>query len=164
MTWLPSLFTVREVRDKIFSMKVLEDLAKLEEPGRSAPLPEPWAVLYVHPTKNGDRRNCRNCIMFSTEDGKCEIMDPSKTSVTPDHVCGYHVFGKPMKEFSARAGIQYVDPKTSGLSVVKGGTSCDVCKFFESGESGKGTCRGVIVKGKPATVEAKGCCARYQSS
>jgi hypothetical protein len=144
-------------------LPLLEDLAKLEEDDAGAPLPEPWAVLYVHPTKNGDARNCKNCILFVAPRGTCEIMDPEKQKVTPDHVCGYHIFGKPLKEPRSWPGLQFVDPKTSGLSLAKGGTSCDQCKFFEAGEGDKGTCHGVISKGKPATVEAKGCCARYQS-
>ncbi len=111
------------------------------------PLPQAWGVLYAGPNKDGGRKKCDNCQFF--EDGDCEVLG---IAVKPEQICGYHV----------ESG-EYADPDLSGFGTVKGGTSCDRCKFYEAKEDGKGLCMGVVDEdGDPAEVEAMGCCARWE--
>jgi hypothetical protein len=77
-------------------------------------------------------------------------------------VCGYHVFGTPLDRWYQIKGIKPVQPSQSGLEIVPGGTSCRNCKAYESNGKGKGLCHLVYDEGKPANVEALGCCARWE--
>jgi intein/homing endonuclease len=88
------------------------------------------------------------------------------------HNCGYHVFGKSHKGRMFKddnVEIQPVDPKTSGLETVKGGTSCDICEYYKKINEEKGTCRvvqqdaGGKAIGKLEVVDAFGCCARWEA-
>jgi hypothetical protein len=119
-------------------------------------LPGPAGVLYAPPNKDDSRKSCGNCFMWSG-DKRCLIHDRD-LEVSADSVCGYHVFGKPLKKWVDR-GIQALDPALTGLEKVPGGTSCDLCMWFE-----KGLCLAVRgPDGNPAKVQAKGCCARWEA-
>jgi len=118
-------------------------------------LPEPWGVLYSPPNKNGERKSCGNCFAWS-QDKRCLIHDRD-LEVTTDQICGYHVFGKPLWKWVNR-GVQPLDPALTGLVRVPGGTSCDICMWFENG-----MCLAVRgPDGNPAKVQDKGCCARWE--
>ncbi len=118
-------------------------------------LPEPWGVLYAPPNRDGSRKSCANCFMWS-KDKRCLIHDRDR-EIAPDAVCGYHVFGKPLDRWVNR-GVQALDPALTGLAKVPGGTSCDLCLWFE-----KGMCLAVRgPDGNPAQVQGKGCCARWE--
>ena len=111
-------------------------------------LPQPWGVLYAGPNKNGERKSCGNCEFL--EGSFCEVLG---MDVEDDQICGYHV---PKGE--------YADPDTSGFGTVKGGTSCDRCKFYQAKDDEKGLCMGVVdEEGEPQQVEAMGCCARWEA-
>lgn len=124
--------------------------------------PEPWEVLYTGPNPDGTRKKCKNCVMFATKAKECYLFSPSKT-IEPDMICGYHVYGEPMEEFTNRLPMEYLDEETSGLETVKSGTSCDNCQAYKKhdADDGKGECSAVHVGGKPATVEGRGCCTRW---
>lgn len=134
-------------------------------------LPKTWGVLYVHPNPDGSRKKCDNCMMFISGEKQCEIHDVN-IAVTKDMTCGYHVYGKVhAKRMHQPDGehLDAVDPKHSGLAEVKGGTSCNICEYYRKIDDGKGTCLVVQVgvgesgsAGKLATVEALGCCARWE--
>ena len=123
----------------------------------SAPLPQLWGVLYAGPNKDGERKNCANCMFFSQ--GPASALLGSKSNcqvlpvrVKPDQVCGYHV--PPEK----------ADPELAGLETVKGGTSCDLCRFYDPETDTSGHCNAVEGDdGGPAAVEARGCCGRWEA-
>jgi len=118
-------------------------------------LPEPWGVLYSSPNKDESRKMCSNCFMWSA-DKRCLIHDRD-LEIAPDANCGYHVPGKPLKQWVDR-GIQVQDPALTGLMKVPGGTSCDLCLWYESG-----MCLAVRgPDGNPAKVQPLGCCARWE--
>lgn len=121
------------------------------------PAPKPWGVCYAGPSPGGQRKRCGTCMMFVLE-GSCAI-HPRRTTVTPDHICGYHVHGQPMKKWMDHPGIQPLKVTESGLELVKGGTSCDVCRYYAVG-----VCLVVAgASGKPpAKVHPRGCCARWE--
>ena len=135
---------------------------------KDAPLPEPWGVLLAHPNPDGSRKSCVNCMMWARTD-QCAVHDPDLI-ITADHVCGYHVFGEPMEVMSDHPGIQHVDPDYSGLDLVPGGTSCDLCIYYEAiGENYEaadedgGWCHQVSAPdmGPPAPVGPLMCCAAW---
>lgn len=118
-------------------------------------LPKPWGVLYAPPNKDGSRKSCKNCFMWS-EDSRCLIHDQN-LEILPSSVCGYHCYGKPLKKWIDR-GVQPIDPALSGLIPTQDGTSCDLCMWFEDG-----ICLAVSgPDGTPAKVQGKGCCARWE--
>lgn len=120
-------------------------------------LPEPWGTLYAPPNPDGSRKNCGNCWAWVKE-GKC-LIHKKTLKVIKDAVCGFHIFGKPKDEWED-LDIEPYDSKLSGLIKTKG-TSCDLCIWYEGKE--KGICLGVSDgKNKPAKVQAKGCCARWE--
>jgi hypothetical protein len=125
------------------------------------PKPKLWAVLYAKPNPDGSTKTCGNCTLWS-RDGKCSIHAPD-VPVSEDHICGHHVNGEPASKQAPRENLDPVDPKTSGLKVVPGGTSCEGCKFFD-GVADKGVCHGVDRNedASPAVVEAKGSCTRWE--
>lgn len=128
-------------------------------------LPKPWGVLYTRPNPDNSRKKCENCMMWIRNLKQCEI-HASNIMVTADHVCGYHVFGKPHNDrmhHDDNVALQPVDPATSGLELVKGGTSCDNCEYFNRIDKSKGKCKVVQIDGEHAIVDAKGCCARWDS-
>lgn len=144
-------------------LRVLDDLKRvLGEENAHAPLPTLPQVLYVPPLPDKARKNCSNCCMFVTS-GSCQLHGP-KTKISPQAVCGYWVGGKPRPQ-RLLVDVDYVNPSLSGLDIVKGGTSCDTCKWFEAAQPGKGTCHGVRNESGSglASVEARGCCARWES-
>lgn len=101
--------------------------------------------------------------MWVSGENKCVIHAKSVT-VKGDMICGYHVPGVPMKVWMDHPGIEPVDPKTSGLETVVGGTSCDTCKYYEAQTEDRGNCWAVSRNGKPPVqVQALGCCARWES-
>lgn len=154
-------------------MNLIEKLADSHKSKKNlkGSLPKTWGVLYAHPNPNGSRKTCNNCMMFISAEKQCEIHNVNIV-VTKDHVCGYHVYGKTHpKRMHQPDGVHLdaVDPKHSGLDIVKGGTSCDNCEYYKNPKNGKGTC--IVVQegmgaegstGKLAIVEGKGCCARWE--
>ncbi len=136
----------------------------------SAPAPELSSILYVHPNRDGTRKNCKNCMMWVKKTEQCVIHNP-KLEVVAEEVCGYHIFGKPMSKWMDHPGIDYVDPKFSGLEDVVEGTACDNCHFFErgttsQGESFMGLClaaRDSEIPTMNASVHGRGCCARWEA-
>lgn len=111
-------------------------------------LPQPWGVLYAGPNEDGERKTCENCEFLEGE--FCAVLG---IDVKPDQICGYHV---------EKGG--YADPDLSGFGTVKGGTSCDRCKFYAPKGDGKGLCMAVVdEENEPAKVEAMGCCARWEA-
>ena len=133
----------------------LDDADDIDKGGIAAAMPEPSGVLYTNPNPDGSRKNCKNCVMFASKAEQCYIFAPDKT-ITADMVCGYHVYGKPLEVFEKRIPMDPVVTDLAGLEVVKGGTSCDNCVAYRDGE-----CLAVYKDGKPAKVEALGCCARW---
>lgn len=131
-----------------------------------APAPAPWGVLYARPNPDGSRKKCGNCMMWVSGEEACAIHEKSQ-SVKESMVCGYHVFGKPMKAWMDHPGIEPVTPEFSGLEEVGEGTSCDTCKHYEiqSVSKKKGLCHAVAPeagKEPPTPVDALGCCARWE--
>ncbi len=141
---------------------------------KDAPLPEPWGVLLAHPNPDGSRKSCVNCMMWARTD-QCAIHDPDLI-IEADHICGYHVFGTPMEVMPTRPSIhdqpniQYVDPDYSGLDSVPGGTSCDLCMYYEPiGENYEadgvegGLCHQIsaLDENPPAPVGPLMCCAAW---
>lgn len=129
---------------------------------RSPPVayPGPAGVLYAPPNADGSRKSCANCCLWAEKDGEC-LVHPRGLKVSADAVCGYHVFGEPQLFASAIVRPEGIDPKLSGLEEVPGGTSCDLCKYFDD----RGLCRAVSdpkTGAPPAKVEPLGCCARWE--
>lgn len=155
-------------------MKNIEKIADAAKSKKNlqGSLPKTWGVLYAHPNPDGSRKKCENCMMFISGEKQCEVHDVNIV-VTKEHTCGYHVFGKSHpKRMHKPDGVHLdaVDPKHSGLDLIKGGTSCDICEYYKNPKNGTGTCIAVQVgvgaegsTGKLATVEAMGCCARWES-
>lgn len=145
--------------------KTITELQRLLEPEgkgdlKTAPPPELDEVLYVEPAPGGERRNCSNCVLWAPLMEQCSIHG-SGVEATADHVCGYHVFGSPTKEWKDLKGLQPVSPKFSGLILAKGGTACENCQHFTPMEEEDGICAAVYKKKRPAHVHPKGCCARW---
>jgi len=154
--------------------KLIEKLADAPRAKKNlqGSLPKTWGALYAHPNPDGSRKNCGNCMMFISKEKQCEIHDHN-IEVTKDMTCGYHVFGAPHpKRMHQADGIHLdpVDPKHSGLDKVGKGTSCDICEYYRKINDATGTC--IVVQesdgegnsvGKLVIVEAKGCCARWES-
>lgn len=134
-----------------------------------APNPKLWGVIYTKPNSDGSRKSCGNCVMFANKSNECYLFEPNR-EITEDMICGYHVNGEPMPEFKSRLPMEPLDPDYAGLEHVKNGTSCDNCKFYTANdtdaEQGKGGCMAVDAEGsdKPAVVEAKGCCSRWEAA
>ena len=128
---------------------------------KDAPLPEPWGVLLAHPNPDGSRKSCGNCMMWARAD-QCAIHDPDLV-ITADQTCGYHVFGQPMEMLPDHPGTQYVDPDYSGLELVPGGTSCDLCIYYEPVDEESGWCHQISAPdaGPPWPVGPLMCCAAW---
>ena len=131
------------------------------------PLPQAWGVLYAKPNPDGSRKNCKNCWKFSPSEGMC--LEFSKDiAVTPDSVCGLHVYGTPTDKWVDHG--QNADPKTNGLGLIKGGTACIGCRFYRHWEKarGMGLCYAVAngseppAKPPPTPVDDLGCCSRWE--
>ena len=125
-------------------------------------------VLYADPNPDRTRKNCGNCIMFLAPEA-CFIHD-ADVVVTPEMVCGYHVYGEPMPAGIERTNMMPVKPETSGLvPVVRDGSSCDTCEFFMPINQRQGLCRALCEYGDTTeeslhpTVDALGCCARWSA-
>jgi hypothetical protein len=145
--------------------RALDELKKLLEPEaqddpKGADLPELGEALYVEPAPGGEHRNCSNCILWQPLLTQCSIHETS-VEVTEFHVCGYHVFGSPSKQWKDLKGLQPVNPKFSGLVLAKGGTACENCNHWTPMEDDDGICAAVMKRGKPAHTASKGCCARW---
>lgn len=127
----------------------------------NGPLPEAWGVLYANPNPDDSRKQCINCMMWSRDD-RCSIHEDS-VEVTEDHVCGYHVYGEPMDERMDHPGMAAVTSELSGLTLIPGGTSCDICRLYFAEEGNK--CLGAVGSdGNLLDVQPKGCCARWATS
>jgi len=138
-------------------------MAKAYKQGESpAKLPKPWGVVYDSPNPDGSRKACGNCMMYITEKGGlCAIHGPD-VRMTPDRICGYYVYGKPMEKMMPMPGMKPVDPKFSGMNRAPGGVSCDVCIYYVKKDEEKGLCRAVQGEdGGFAEVQAMGACSRY---
>lgn len=123
-------------------------------------LPTLDQVLYARPNPDGSRKACENC-MFWARSNQCAIHSRDLT-IGASAICGYHVFGQPTKVREDR-GQDPIEPELSGLAQVPGGTSCDTCRWYE-GRAAGGLCNAVSNgEGGRASVDAKGCCARWQS-
>jgi hypothetical protein len=134
-------------------------LPKLKQ-RQPAGLPAAWGVLYAHPNPDGNRKRCDNCFMWARSE-QCWIHSPA-VKVPASAVCGYHVFGPPSDTRPDIPLLAPVEPGLSGLMDV-GGTSCDACRWYESELAASGKCYAVLDDaGKLATVEAMGCCARFE--
>lgn len=123
-------------------------------------LPRPDGVLYAPPNPDGSRKSCGNCCMWAEKDMLCMIH--GSLPITFQMVCGYHVFGQPQLFSTSVIRPDGLPPELTGLEEVPGGTSCDLCRFYDSGR-----CRGVSdpsTNRPPAKVEALGCCARWERS
>jgi hypothetical protein len=117
--------------------------------------PKPWQTLYCQPNKDGSRKKCSNCCLW-IENSQCVLFKEDQR-IIGDMICGYHVFGTPLSERPEISVLQPLDPTLAGLETIKGGTSCDICEYFDDGQ-----CLGVQGSdGKPAMVKPKGCCARW---
>jgi hypothetical protein len=122
--------------------------------------PAPWGVLYAGPNPDGSRKKCDNCFMFLHDKKRCVIHDKD-LYVSDEHVCGYHVYGKPLANWMQQFydHISPVDPNTSGLVRTVDGSSCDICARYKSG-----WCFAVAERDDsdpPVRVEPLGCCARW---
>jgi hypothetical protein len=126
--------------------------------------PDLAGVLYARPNPDQSRKCCANCFMWVTDES-CVIHERG-INIPGDAVCGYHVFGEPRDPVQVEdQGIKPVSPGLSGLIRVPGGTSCDICLFYEPVDLEAGRCYAVNAPdGTPARVEAKGCCARWFSA
>lgn len=146
--------------------KAIEELKRLMEPEgkddvKSAPPPLLADVLYVEPAPGGAHRACKNCFMFQPLLEHCAIHS-SSVEISEEHVCGYHVFGQPSKQWKDIKGLQVVNPKFSGLVRTKDGTACENCRYFTSIEEEEGVCAAVFRKEHShAHVHPKGCCTRW---
>jgi len=137
---------------------LLERLTEQEEPVQEH-LPKAWGILYANPNPDDSRKQCLNCIMWS-RDNRCSIHE-SDEETTEDHTCGYHVYGNPMEERMVHEGMDAVTPDLSGLELIPGGTSCDICEYYVEDSS---TCRVAVGDdGKHLQVAPKGCCARWDA-
>lgn len=139
-----------------------------ESAGRYVPKPTPDEVLYVHPNPNGTRKMCQNCVLWMPQQTQCFIHD-SDVAVPEDAICGYHVFGKPIEGETplSRENMDPVSPELSGLERIPGGTSCDLCRYYEPQGGTQGVChavRGFEPEEETAVVEALGCCTRWTES
>jgi hypothetical protein len=149
---------------------LIEDDQELVEPPPHEARSQPWGVVYVHPNPDGSRKACRNCIMWVAGQDR-RVVHEKNLPITAEHVCGYHVYGKPMRRWTDHPGIDPLDPNLSGLDMVPGGTSCDICReylpaprVFPAAEEGvvMGRCQVVIDQNRmPAPVDPLGCCARW---
>lgn len=136
--------------------------AKLPIVDQDVPYPKPWGVLLAQPNPDGSRKTCGNCMMWVRTD-QCAIHDPG-LPVSEEHICGYHVYGQPMDEWMDHPGIQPVNPEYSGLEHVPGGTSCDICIYYEQVDDEMGMCHQVAdpeIHSPPVPVSALQCCAAW---
>ncbi len=131
-------------------------------PKAKTKLPMAWGVLYAAPNPDGSRKKCENCFMWSL-DNQCAIHDTS-LEIVAEHTCGYHVYGVPGDERMDHPGLMPVDPKMSGLELVVGGTSCDICKHYIDDDAQDATaCAAVATPAvTPQPVDPLGCCARWE--
>ncbi|MBD3291595.1 MAG: hypothetical protein GF393_01615 [Armatimonadia bacterium] len=131
-----------------------------------SPRPFPFGVLYADPNPDGSRKSCTNCALWDGDARQtCMIFDLNVV-VTGEMVCGYHVFGArrhPGPDLDAhRVSMDPVVPEQAGLETVPGGTSCDVCHFYDAGT---GRCHLVADPEDPkrdALVDPLGCCAAWR--
>lgn len=140
------------------------NLGALGQRQEGAPLPAPDGALYRRPNPDGSRKSCRLCIMWVSEENKC-VIHPKDVEVTADMVCGFHVYGEPIKKWMDHPGIQPVTPDLSGLQIVGAGAVCASCRFYEDGGNGAGLCWGVSKpedRRPPQPVELMGWCSRYE--
>lgn len=124
------------------------------------PLPQPWGVLYAPPNADGSRKRCGNCYLLGGGTA-CTIHD---SPVTPDMVCGYHLFGAPADE-RIHLPVAPISPGLSGLTMAPpGGTACGICRFYQGPPVGPGLCfaLGGLGSEPPAPVDAAGCCGRWE--
>lgn len=145
--------------------EVLDTLS--ESKSLKGSLPKPWGVLYAHPNPDGSRKKCENCFLWIKNLNQCEVHAKNIT-VTKDHICGWHVHG-PTHNGRMFKDLQYLDPKLSGLELVKEGTSCNTCEYYKKVNAEKGLCKAVQEQtadgkstGKQATVDGFGCCCRWE--
>lgn len=129
-----------------------------------APLPFAWGVLYRNPNPDGTRMRCARCIMFVSGENRC-VIHSRDVEVLPTDVCGYFVFGEPMKKWMDHPGMQPVMPELSGLRDAGSGVSCGNCRYFQPQNAEQGLCLAVAKEDRmpPQPVAALGWCARYES-
>lgn len=156
-----------EIHARQDSKKLLDELRKLmaepegQDDRKEAPPPELSDVLYVDPAPGGERRNCKNCVLWGSSNKKCSIMPGEEA--TAFHVCGYHVFGSPGKRHIDFEGIHPPDPKFSGFSLVPEGVACENCNWFVREGDEDGVCLAVKKRKKRAHVHPKGVCTRWST-
>lgn len=130
---------------------------------KGAPLPEPWGVLYVTPNDTRTPRICGNCIFWAKDDNRC-LLHPPDVETVINAVCGYHVSGDPVDKWQHIPGINFLEPKLSGLEVTKNGTWCQNCRYYEPKTALTGLCHAMAnhkTEEPPVKVQAEGCCARW---
>lgn len=136
-------------------LPVVTDLSSiLREDQTRAPLPTKAEALYVGPA--GGRKGCHNCVLWLKITERCSIHKPD-IRVESDHVCGYWIGGIPHTEKSPLTQVMFVTPELSGLMKVPGGTSCNRCRW----STRESTCQALQEGGKPAQIQALGCCSRW---
>lgn len=124
-------------------------------------LPTLAGILYAPPNKDGSTKNCKNCIMW-VKTKQCAIHRKG-LEVVADDVCGYHVYGKPMKEWMDHPGIDPVRPVHSGLELVKGGTHCLNCRHLSAVATVCTVARNADGTAL-ASVDKNGCSARWEGA
>jgi hypothetical protein len=129
-----------------------------------ASLPFAWGVLYRAQNPDTSRKRCVNCIFWVEKERKCVLHSPT-IQVDDQDMCGFHVFGKPMETYQQFPGIQYLDPKFSGLRDAGSGVSCANCKYYQVVDQTHGLCRGVAAENRkpPQPVGSLNWCTRYES-
>ena len=120
-------------------------------------------MLYQKPNPDGSRKSCNNCVTW-VRTNRCLVHDPD-LEVKKNMICGYYIYGTPQERWPESWEHEPVDKELSGLDTVDGGTSCDVCKWYD-GDDDEGLCQAVNELGttSPAPVQARGCCARWEAS
>jgi hypothetical protein len=140
------------------------NLGALGQARDQAPLPKPDGALYRHPDPDGSRKACRNCVLFVSDEDRCVIHHRDQ-EIDAAQLCGYHVFGTPMKTWMELPGIQPVTPDISGLRWVGPGAACASCRFYRRRDDQGGLCIGVSdpqTRQPGVPVESRGWCARYE--
>jgi hypothetical protein len=145
--------------------KTIAELNRLLEPeGRDDPkraeLPERAEVLYTEPAPGGESRSCANCVLWSPLTEHCAVHERT-VAITKDHVCGNHLFGTPSRQWKELKGVQMLNPRFSGLMLVRGGAACEGCQHYTEVEEEDGVCAAVLRRGKPAHVHPRACCTRF---
>jgi hypothetical protein len=114
-------------------------------------LPSKSAVAYLPGNPDGSRKKCANCYAWDQAKKSCAI-HAADLAVPAEAVCTYHIFGEPQ----GKKHMATMPPKLSGLAVVPGGTSCDICIAHDAD---RGVCKSIDPDDNK--VDPKGCCGMW---